>query len=107
MIYTVGDISGAHLNPAVSLGFSRRDVFHFAKPSHISRVSAAGRWRLAACCTFFFRKTRCWARQFLLGRQSSHLSLSLILTAILMFVILGVSTGAAEKGITAGIVVVL
>jgi aquaporin Z len=29
----------------------------------------------------------------------------MILTAILMFVILGVSTGAAEKGITAGIVV--
>jgi glycerol uptake facilitator-like aquaporin len=28
-----------------------------------------------------------------------------ILTALLMFVILGVSTGAAEKGITAGIVV--
>jgi aquaporin Z len=31
--------------------------------------------------------------------------LELILTATLMFVILGVSTGAAEKGITAGIVV--
>ena len=28
-----------------------------------------------------------------------------MLTAILMFTILGVSTGAAEKGITAGIVV--
>jgi len=31
--------------------------------------------------------------------------LELILTALLMFVILGVSTGAREKGITAGIVV--
>jgi aquaporin NIP len=31
--------------------------------------------------------------------------LELILTAILMFVILSVSTGAAEKGITAGIAV--
>src|SRR5215467_5188711 len=31
--------------------------------------------------------------------------LKFLLTAILMFVILGVSTGAAEKGITAGIVV--
>jgi aquaporin Z len=31
--------------------------------------------------------------------------LELILTALLMFVILGVSTGSREKGITAGIVV--
>jgi len=31
--------------------------------------------------------------------------LELILTALLMFVVLGVSTGAREKGITAGIVV--
>jgi aquaporin Z len=31
--------------------------------------------------------------------------LELLLTALLMFVILGVSTGAREKGITAGIVV--
>jgi len=58
-----------------------------------------------ACLQLLFRKTRCWARQFLPDRQSSHFVLELILTAILMFVILGVSTGAAEKGITAGIVV--
>jgi aquaporin NIP len=31
MVYTVGDISGAHLNPAVSLVFLQRGGFHYAK----------------------------------------------------------------------------
>src|SRR5205823_3485744 len=39
------------------------------------------------------------------GSATQSFVLELFLTAILMFVILGVSTGAAEKGITAGIVV--
>lgn len=39
------------------------------------------------------------------GSAIQSFVLELILTATLMFVIVGVSTGAAEKGITAGIVV--
>jgi aquaporin NIP len=39
------------------------------------------------------------------GPAAQSFILELILTAILMFVILSVSTGAAEKGITAGIAV--
>jgi len=39
------------------------------------------------------------------GSELQSFTLELILTALLMFAILGVSTGAAEKGITAGIVV--
>jgi len=40
-----------------------------------------------------------------IGPALQSFVLELILTALLMFVILGVSTGAREKGITAGIVV--
>ena len=76
MIYTVGDISGAHLNPAVSLGFFAARRFPLRERSPISPVSAPEPWQLVACCTFFFHKTRCWARQFLPDRQSSHLFLS-------------------------------
>src|SRR4029077_16307214 len=39
------------------------------------------------------------------GPQLQSFMLEIILTGLLMFVILGVSTGAREKGITAGIVV--
>src|SRR3954452_22344713 len=43
MIYTVGDISGAHLNPAVSLGFwvARRFSFDQLIPYIISQCAGA------------------------------------------------------------------
>jgi glycerol uptake facilitator-like aquaporin len=62
MIYTVGDISGAHLNPAVSLGFfaSRRFPLREAIPYIASQcggaLAASGllalclRWSAAAVC---------------------------------------------------------
>jgi MIP family channel proteins len=105
MIYTVGDISGAHLNPAVSLGFlaARRFPLHRAVPYIASQCGGA----LAASGTLrlLFPQNEMLGTTVPAGPAIQSFVLELILTAILMFVILGVSTGAAEKGITAGIVV--
>jgi len=105
MIYTVGDISGAHLNPAVSLGFlaARRFPFRQAVPYIASQLGGA----LAASgiLRFLFPQNEMLGTTVPAGSAIQSFVLELILTAILMFVILGVSTGAAEKGITAGIVV--
>jgi glycerol uptake facilitator-like aquaporin len=46
-----------------------------------------------------------WTATIPAGPVEQSFVLELVLSAFLMFVILGVSTGAAEKGITAGIVV--
>ena len=105
MIYTVGDISGAHLNPAVSLGYFAARRFPLREAIPYIASQCGGALAASGCCTFSFPKISFWARRFLPDRQSQSFILELILTAILMFVILGVSTGAAEKGITAGIVV--
>jgi aquaporin NIP len=105
MIYTVGDISGAHLNPAVSLGFfaARRFPLRQAVPYVASQccgaLAASGVLRL------LFPQNEMLGATAPAGSAIQSFVLELILTAILMFVILGVSTGAAEKGITAGIVV--
>ncbi len=105
MIYTVGDISGAHLNPAVSLGFfvARR----FSRPQLASYILSQCAGALAASATLrlIFPQNEILGTTVPAGSASQSFVLELILTAILMFVILGVSTGAAEKGITAGIVV--
>ena len=105
MIYTVGDISGAHLNPAVSLGFfaARRFPLHQAIPYIASQCSGA--LAASALLRILFPQNEMLGATVSVGSAIQSFVLELILTAILMFVILGVSTGAAEKGITAGIVV--
>ena len=105
MIYTVGDISGAHLNPAVSLGFFAagrfplRDVFPYVASQIAGALAASGTLRL------LFPTNATLGATTPSGSTAQSFILELVLAAILMFVILGVSTGAAEKGITAGIVV--
>ena len=59
----------------------------------------------ALSCDYFSRLIPRLERRFPQVRYFQSFVLELILTALLMFVILGVSTGAREKGITAGIVV--
>ena len=105
MIYTVGDISGAHLNPAVTLGFwvARRFPSKLVLPYIVSQC--AGALAASAVLKFLFPKNEMLGATLPAGPASQSLALEFILTALLMFVILNVSTGAQEKGITAGIAV--
>ena len=105
MIYTLGDISGAHINPAVTIGFwfSRklpaREVLPYIASQCVGALAASGVMRL------LFPENRLLGATQPSGPVLQSFVLEFLLTALLMFVILGVSTGAREKGITAGIVV--
>jgi len=105
MIYTVGDISGAHLNPAVTLGFFAAGRFPAREviPYLLSQV--AGAFMASSILFLLFPNNATLGATLPAGSALQSFVLELILTAILMFVILGVSTGASEKGITAGIAV--
>jgi len=105
MIYTVGDISGAHLNPAVSLGFLAARRFPPRKAIPYIASQCGGALAASGLLHLLFPQNKMLGTTIPAGSAIQSLVLELILTAILMFVILGVSTGAAEKGITAGIVV--
>jgi aquaporin Z len=105
MIYTLGDISGAHLNPAVTLGFwcARRirlaDVLLYAPSQFAGAIGAAGLVR------FLFPENRLLGATMPAGTEAQSLVLETVLSLLLMLTILNVSTGAKEKGITAGIAV--
>ena len=105
MIYTLGDISGAHINPAVTIGFwiSRRlpgrEVLPYIASQCAGALLASGVMRL------LFRESHLLGATQPAGSELQSLVLEFLLTGLLMFVILGVSTGAREKGITAGIAV--
>jgi aquaporin NIP len=105
MIYTVGDVSGAHLNPAVTLGFvaARR----FPPREAVSYIAAQCLGALAASLLLrgMFSGALTLGQTLPAGSTAQSFSLEVVLTAILMFVILNVSTGAKERGITAGLVV--
>ena len=105
MIYTLGDISGAHLNPAVTIGFwfSRRLEKNAVLPYIVSQC--AGAIAASAVLLLLFGQTGALGATRPAGPAMQSFVLELILTAILMLAILSVSTGAKEKGITAGIVV--
>ena len=106
MIHAIGDVSGAHMNPAVSWGFAISGLFPWRLLLGYVVVQIVG--ALLACATL----------QFLFPVETTYLGASLpsippikafiletILTFILMFVIHGVSSGAKEKGILAGLAV--
>jgi aquaporin NIP len=105
MIYTVGDISGAHLNPAVSLGFFAAGRFPFRQAALYIVSQCSGALAASALLHVLFPQNETLGTTVPAGTIIQSLILELILTATLMFVILGVSTGAAEKGITAGIAI--
>jgi aquaporin Z len=105
MIYAVGDVSGAHLNPAVTLGFwvarrfPGRSVPSYIGAQVIGALLASGILRL------MFPPHSTLGSTLPHGDPGQSFVLELLLTCFLMFVILSVSSGAKEKGITAGIAV--
>ena len=105
MIYTLGDISGAHLNPAVTLGFFAARRFPFGQTVLYIASQCIGAIAASLVLRFLFPVNAALGATMPAGGVAQSFVLELILTALLMFVILGVSTGAAEKGITAGIAV--
>lgn len=105
MVHTVGDISGAHLNPAVSLGFLAARRFPLRQAIPYIASQCGGALAASGALHLLFPQNEKLGTTVPAGSATQSFVLELILTAILMFVILGVSTGPAEKGITAGIVV--
>lgn len=105
MIYTLGDISGAHINPAVTVGFWFARRFRGAEVMPYVASQCVGALAASAALRLLFPLSTKIGATIPAGSASQSFFLELILTAILMFVIMSVSTGAKEKGITAGIVV--
>lgn len=105
MIYAVGDSSGAHINPAVTVAFwfsgrfPARHILPYIASQCLGAFAASGVLRL------LFPAHATLGTTLPAGSEIQSFILELILTFLLMFVILNVSTGAKEKGITAGMAV--
>jgi aquaporin Z len=105
MIYAFGDISGAHLNPAVTLGFfvAHRFDAKLLLPYVLSQL--LGAVTASVLLHLLFPAHSTLGATAPAGAALQSFVLELVLTFFLMLVILNVSTGAKEKGLTAGIAV--
>lgn len=105
MIHTFGDVSGAHLNPAVTLGFAAARRFPWREVPGYAGAQLGGALAASLTIKLLFPASATLGATLPSGSAMQSFVLEIILTAILMFVILSVSTGAKEKGITAGIAI--
>lgn len=105
LIYTFGDISGAHFNPAVTLAFAASRRFQVRCIVPYIAVQLAGGVAASLLLHVLFPAHKTIGATLPQGSPFQSLLLEAVLTWLLMLVILNVSTGAKEKGITAGLVV--
>lgn len=105
MIYAIGDVSGAHINPAVTIGFwvARRFPAR-SVPGYIA-CQCAGALAASGLLALLFPAATALGETLPGELVWQSFVFEIVLTLILMFVILSVSTGAKEKGIMAGVAI--
>ncbi len=102
VVYSVGDVSGAHINPAVTIGFwlagrfPRSQVFPYIISQCLGALLASFILRL------LFPEQASLALTVPSEPVYQSFVMEFVMTLFLMFVILSVSTGSMEKGIIAG-----
>ena len=97
MIYAVGDVSGAHFNPAVTFGFwlARRLPGREVAPYVASQLGGALAASLLLRALFAAHATLGATRPA--GSDAQSFALEVVITFALMFVILGVTSGPREN----------
>ena len=105
MIYAFGDISGAHMNPAVTIGFAYAKKFPWKEVPGYVLAQLIGAFLASGILLYLFPESET------LGATLPGLSamkvfiFEIILTFFLMVVIINVSTGSKEIGVVAGIAI--
>src|SRR6201996_4207869 len=105
MIYTFGDISGAHFNPAVSIAFIVAKKFPVREliPFIVSQLTGAALASLTL--KFLFPANQFLGATIPAGSSTQSFILEFILTFFLMLVIINVATGSKERGMFAGLAI--
>ncbi len=102
MIYSFGNISGAHLNPAVTIGFAIAGRLERAVVLPYVSSQLAGAFAAALLLRIIFPEHGNLGATLPSESLVQTFAVEVILTFLLMLVILNVSTGHKEKGIMAG-----
>ena len=105
MIYSLGGVSGAHLNPAVSIAFTaaRRFPLKLLPGYIVSQLTGA--LLASVLLKYLFPANQLLGATMPAGTEMQSFILELILTFFLRLVILNVATGSKEQGMFAGLAI--
>jgi aquaporin Z len=102
IVYAIGDVSGAHINPAVTVGFWLAGRFPGSRVVQYIISQCLGAVAASLLLVLIFPGLISLTVTLPSGLVMQSFILEIIITLFLMFVILSVSTGSMEKGIMAG-----
>jgi len=105
MIQSIGDVSGAHINPAVTIAFWVAGRFPGRRVLPYIGFQVAGAMVASGFLKLLFPDNHLLGSTVPAGPWHQSFVFEVLLTGILMFVILCVSTGSQEKGLMAGITI--
>lgn len=105
MIYSVGEISGAHLNPAVTIAFAVVKLFPVKEIFPYILSQATGAFIASVVLKILFPSNEFLGSTMPAGSETQSFILELILTFFLMFVIIHVAKGSKEQGMFAGLAI--
>jgi aquaporin NIP len=105
LIYALGGVSGAHFNPAVTVGFFLARRFNGRLVFPYIACQLAGAFLASEVLRYLFGNVAHLGATVPAGSGMQSFVLEVILTGLLMFVILCVATGSKEQGLMAGIAI--
>jgi aquaporin NIP len=105
MIYALGDVSGAHFNPAVSVAFVIAKKFELKQLLPYITSQLMGAIIASLVLKVLFPTNELLGTTLPAGSELQSFVLEFILTFLLMLVILSVSSGSKEQGMFAGLAI--
>ena len=105
MIYAFGSISGAHLNPAVSIAFTIAKKFPMGSLLPYIASQVTGAVCASLVLKLLFPGNVLLGATLPAGSEFQSFVLEFLLTFFLMLVIIHVATGSKEQGLVAGLAI--
>ena len=105
IIFSFGDLSGAHVNPAVTVGFWIAKRFDTKEVAPYIISQCVGGVSASAVLHFLFPENKFLGSTMPAGSDMQSFVMELILSYFLVLLILQVSTGSREKGMFAALAI--
>ena len=105
LIHSLGNISGCHINPAVTIAFTVAGRFKVTQVAPYISSQLAGALAASFILKFLFPLSSTLGATLPSGTAAQSFVLEILLTFFLMLVIMLVATGSKEQGMFAGITI--